>query len=67
VERERQKLKQAEERQEVEQRYLKAARDCYRVQMESKEVILTVLRKDQLPNSTAGVATQLQPSTSVNI
>ncbi|KAJ9114451.1 hypothetical protein QFC20_001595 [Naganishia adeliensis] len=67
VERERQKLKQAEERQEVEQRDLKAARDYYRVQMKNKEMELTALRKDQLPGPTAGAAAPLQSSTSVNM
>lgn len=67
VERERQKLKQTEERQEVEQRDLKAARDYSRVQMKNKEKELTALRKDQLPGPSAGVAASLQFSTSVNL
>ncbi|KAJ9092596.1 hypothetical protein QFC20_007325 [Naganishia adeliensis] len=64
---ERQKLKQAEEREEVEQRDLKVVRDYYRVQMENKEMELTALRKIQFPGPTAGVAAPLQSSTSVNI
>ncbi|KAJ9098038.1 hypothetical protein QFC20_006069 [Naganishia adeliensis] len=67
VERERQKLKRTEERQEVEQRDSKAARNYSRVQMKNREKELTALRKDQLPGSTAGVAAPLQSSTSVNL